>query len=315
MLPKCLKPCLTGLMLLPGFMPAISQDHVPPEPRPAASMPEDSKPSDTMSASSESSEKSETTAPAHHQPNRERRDLPDEGQLFIRSIALILLPQKFDDEKGWGDEKRIQSGLNVDFDDGQIRTSRRWNMVNHGSWLQGSGQLVDPARTFSLKASQLPDPDDKTQRYQVNVSAKLSVRGRQQQWNLGVMLWSISADATVDISVEVTFDVKSEVVTTDKGSRLRFLPNVTQAAARLDNFKLHRISHVKGTAVQGVGELVEELIQLRIKRENKDLAARINKAILKKADRFEVPFDIGGWFGIRPVEVDQPAEPAADAMP
>jgi len=165
-------------MLLPGFMPAIGQDDVPPKPRPAASMPEDTKPPDTKppdttSASGESIEKAETTARAYHQPNHERRELPDEGQLFIRSIALILLPQKFDDEKGWGDEKRIQSGLNVDFDDGRLRTSRRWNMVNHGSWLQGLGELVDPARTFSLKAAQLPDPDEQTQRYQVNVSANL----------------------------------------------------------------------------------------------------------------------------------------------
>ncbi len=314
MLPRYFRSCLTGLLLLSGSASGLGQDDLPPEPRPAPSMPEDSKPS-TTSASDESSEKSETTAPAHHQPNRERRDLPDEGQLFIRSIALMLLPQKFDDEKGWGDEKRIQSGLNVDFDGGRLRTSRRWNMVNHGSWLQGSGELVDPAKTFSMKAAQLPDLDDRTQQYQVNVSAKMSVTGRQQQWNYGVMLWSISADATADINVEVTFDVKSEVVTTDTGSRLRFLPNVTQAAARLDNFKLHRISHVKGTAVKGVGELVEELIQLRIKRENKDLAARINKALQKKADHFEVPFDIGGWFGIRPGHADQPDKPAPEAMP
>ena len=199
-----------------------------------------------------------------------------DGQLFIRSIALILLPQKFDDEDGWGDEKRIQSGLNVDFDDGRIKTSRRWNNVNHGSWLQGSGELADPEKTFSLRATHLPDPDDKTQRYEVNLSAKLNVSGRQQQWNYGVMLWSISVDATADISIQATFDVKSEVVTTDKGSRLRFVPNVTQATAHLNNFKLHRISHAKGTAVKGIGELVEELLQLRLKRENKDFAARIN---------------------------------------
>lgn len=252
----------------------------------------------------------ETIERTYQQPNHQRRDLPEEGQLFIRSIALILLPQKFDDEDGWGDEKRIQSGLNVDFDDGRIKTSRRWNNVNHGSWLQGSGELADPEKTFSLRATQLPDPDDKTQRYEVNLSAKLNVSGRQQQWNYGVMLWSISIDATADISIQATFDVKSEVVTTDKGSRLRFVPNVTQATAHLNNFKLHRISHAKGTAVKGIGELVEELLQLRLKRENKDFAARINKAIQKKPDRLEIPFDIGGWFGISPKKAVEPAEPA-----
>jgi hypothetical protein len=241
-----------------------------------------------------------STEAAYQRPNHQRRDLPEEGQQFIRSVALILLPQKFDDEDGWGDEKRIQSGLNVDFDGGKLKTSRRWNMVNHGTWLRGSGELVDPVNTFTLRAIQLPDPDEGTQRYEIHTSAKLQVNGRQQQWNYGVMLWSISADAVVDLSLHAVLDVKSEVVTTDKGARLRFVPSVTQATAKMENFRLQRISHLKGTVVQAHGEVIEELIQMRLRRENKDLPARVNKAIQKKADRLEIPFDIGGWFGVSP---------------
>ena len=244
-----------------------------------------------------------STEAAYQRPNHQRRDLPEEGQQFIRSVALILLPQKFDDEDGWGDEKRIQSGLNVDFDGGKLKTSRRWNMVNHGTWLRGSGELVDPENTFTLRAIQLPDPDEETQRYEIHTSAKLQVNGRQQQWNYGVMLWSISADAVVDLSLHAVLDVKSEVVTTDKGARLRFVPSVTQATAKMENFRLQRISHLKGTVVQAHGEVIEELIQMRLRRENKDLPARINKAIQKKADRLEIPFDIGGWFGVSPREL------------
>lgn len=252
-----------------------------------------------------------STEAAYQRPNHQRRDLPEEGQRFIRSVALILLPQKFDDEDGWGDEKRIQSGLNVDFDGGKLKTSRRWNMVNHGTWLRGSGELVDPENTFTLRAIQLPDPDEETQRYEIHTSAKLQVNGRQQQWNYGVMLWSISADAVVDLSLHAVLDVKSEVVTTDKGARLRFVPTVTQATAKMENFRLQRISHLKGTVVQAHGEVIEELIQMRLRRENKDLPARINRAIKKKPEKLEIPFDIGGWFGISPKSstpnLEQPA--------
>jgi len=309
---------LTLIMSFVGFAAAVGQDDVPPEPtaptiaNPAVTAPTAAPPE--LIIPEPETESQAIIGSAVQQPNQERRDLPGEGQLFIRSVALMLLPQKFEDTKDWGDEKRIQSGLNVDFENGRLKTSRRWNMVNHGSWLQGAGELVNPETTFLLKASQLPDPDASTQRYQVNVSTKLNVSGRQQQWNYGAMLWSVSAEATADISIDVTVDVKAEVVTTKKGSRLRFLPNVTQAAARLDNLKLHRISHVKGTAVKGIGELVEELIQLRIKRENKDLAARINKAIQKKPERLEIPFDIGGLFGISRTKSDAPA-PSSPSAP
>jgi hypothetical protein len=68
----------------------------------------------------------------------------------------------------------------------------------------------------------------------------------------------------------------------------------------MENFRLQRISHLKGTVVQGHGEVIEELIQMRLRHENKDLPARINKAIKKKPEKLEIPFDIGGWFGISP---------------
>ena len=276
----------------------VNQEDVPPEPQPPDA-PRVAEPS---------------IQPAFQHPNRERRELPAEGVEFIRSMALLLLPPKFDDENGWGDEKRIPSGLNVDFDDGRIKTSRRWKMVNHGSWLKGSGELVDPENTFVLRTTQLPDPEIDTRRYEVQLAASLHVHGRQQQWNYGVMLWSVSAEASVNFSLQTTLDVKSEILTTEKGTRLRFIPRVIHAAAKLDNFRLHRISHVKGTVVQGIGELTEELLQLRIKKENKDLADRINKALQKQADSLEIPLDIAGWFGVSPKDSAQP-QPESDPAP
>ncbi|MFN9720045.1 MAG: hypothetical protein ACK58L_15210 [Planctomycetota bacterium] len=229
-------------------------------------------------------------------PNRERKELPEEGQQFIRSIALLLLPTEFDDEDGWGDEKRIQSGLNVGFEDGQLETSRRWKNVNHGTWLRGSGKLVDPDKFFNIKVTQLPDPQDGTKRYDIVVSARLNVTGQHQQWNLGVMLWSISADAMADLTFRTTVDTTAGIVATDKGSMLRFQPTVKTASVHLDHFRLNRVSHVKGTIARQYGEVVEELLELRIKKENKSLAAKINKAIAKKQDDLQIPVDFGGWF-------------------
>jgi len=242
----------------------------------------------------------------------EPRELPAEGLQFIRSIALLLLPPKFEDEDGWGRGTRIQSGLNVDLENGRMRTSRRWKSVNHGSWRQGSGELVDPETTFTLKAAILPASGDRTHRYEVHVSTRLSVTGRQQQWNYGVKLWSLSADAIADVSLHVILDVTSEVVTTDQGVRLRFQPNVTHAAASLDGFSLRRVSHAKGAAVREFGEWLEGLIRMRVKRENKDLATRINQAMRKKAEQLEIPIDIGGWFGLRR---DGAKESESDAVP
>ncbi len=224
-----------------------------------------------------------------------RQEIPREAIDFIRGIALLLIPQEFEDDDGWGDETKIQSGLNVRFNDGQLETNRRWKHVNHGNWLQASGKLVDPEERFQLKAARLPEPEKGTQRYDVEVSARLRVTGRQQQWSYGVKLWSISAEAVADVNLHLILDVKSEVVQNDKGTRVRFIPEVSRAEAQLTDFSLRRISHLKGKPVQEFGDLFERLIRKRVGRENKNLATRINTALEKKRERLEIPLDIAGW--------------------
>jgi hypothetical protein len=232
----------------------------------------------------------------------DRQEIPREGIDFIRGVALLLIPQSFEDDNGWGDETKIQSGLNMRFDDGQFRTSRRWKQVNHGNWQQVSGYLVEPEETFQLRAAGLTEPARGTQQYDIDVSARLRVTGKQQQWSYGIMLWSISTEAVADVNLHLVVDVKSEIVETEKGTRLRFCPKVHQAEANLTDYSLRRISHLKGKPVQEFGDWFEKLIRRRVVRENQKLAARINTALEEKPDRLEIPFDIAGWFGITPKE-------------
>ena len=232
------------------------------------------------------------------------QELPTEAIDFLCGIALLLIPPEFEDENGWGDETKIQSGLNMRIDNGQLQTSRRWKNVNHGNWLKASGILEEPEKTFRLRAARLPDPEQETQRYDIDVSAQIRVTGTQQQWSLGLMLWSISAEAVANVDLHLVLDVKTLVVQSDKGTRLRFLPNVTQAEVRLTDFSLRRISHLKGKPVQEFGNLLEQLIRRRVSRENKKLATRINTALQKKPERLEIPFDVANWFSSTPSKAD-----------
>gem|GEM_PF-1278222 len=229
------------------------------------------------------------------QPSIEQ-PVPQQGIDFLRSIILLLIPRTFDDSDDWGRETRIQSGLDIDFDDGRIRTNRRWKHVNHGSWLQGSGELLTPEETLQLKATQLASTNGDSRRYRIQTAAKLRIIGRQQQWNYGMRLWSISADAIADVRLDVDLEVRTQIFSSDSGPRLRFLPKITRANARLDDFSLRRISHSKGTVVREMGDWLKELIDLRIRKENRDLADRINQALQRKPERLEIPLTPANWF-------------------
>lgn len=238
---------------------------------------------------------------AAQNPGTHADQLPPASSELIHGLVLLLLPDTFDDEDDWGREARIQSGLNVDFEDGRLQTSRRWKHVNHGSWKRVSGHLKSPAETLRLQLQRLPEAVDGAARYQLQAAATFRATGRQQQWNYGVMLWSISAEAEFDVALDATLRVQQSAAIVDGRPSLQLVPRVETAAARITRFSLRRISHAKGSAIREFGSWFEGLIQQRVARENQRLPERINRRLEQQQDRFVLPV----WFQI----------PAADAAP
>ena len=237
--------------------------------------------------------------------------LTPEATQFLRGMALVLLPETYSDDDDWGKEKRIQSGLNIERDGLKIHTSRRWKNVNHGTWRRVDAKLIDPEERFKLAVSLLPREEQSVPRYRIRTSMRLNTTGRQQGWSLGAKLYSISAEAWADVSVEVDVRFRSEVTKTDDGSKLRVLPYVERSRVRLEGFSLRRISHAKGSAVRGYGDALEGLIRRAVRKKGDKLAAKVNSKVQKKPERFEVPAGILAVFGhesdAAPV-IDQAAE-------
>lgn len=234
-------------------------------------------------------------------------DLPPEVASLVQDLALQLIPQQFDDEEGWGDQVRVQSGLDVDWDDGRLETRRRWKQVNHGSWVRASGTLVNPEESFRLTLTrEVPNgPADtdheqataeaKPVRFDIRASARLRVTGRQQQWNHGWRLWSLSADAIADVTLHVVLDVETTVEPVDGELAVLVRPQVITADVRLDSLDVRRISHFKGAAVRESTAWLEKLIQNRVRQESRDLAPRIQKALDRHRNRLMLPLGIGDW--------------------
>lgn len=238
---------------------------------------------------------------------------PEITQL-IRGLVLLVVPETFEDTDDWGGEVRIQTGLDVDFDDGRLETRRRWKNVNHGSWTRASGLLVDPVRTFQIQVALLPKEqlaanpaatpasDQKTDtaeardlgvsRYQLQAKASVHATGQQQQWNYGMMLWSLTADADIDVELDATFQVRQQYAQQDGRPQLQLHPVVETATARVTRFHLRKISHVKGSVAREFGSWFESLIDSRVKKLNQKLPAKINRKLQKEQDHLVLPL----WF-------------------
>ena len=221
--------------------------------------------------------------------NKAATPLPAPTIQLIRGMALTLIPRTYIDEDDWGAEKRIQSGLNVKMDKLKLRTSRRWKNVNHGIWRRVEAHLSEPETHFHLAVSTIPQQEDGTARYLINSSMRLQLNARQQHWNLGVKLYSISADAVADVSLAATVSFQSELRKTDDGTRLRIVPAVESTNLQLTRFRLQRISHTKGSVAREFGNTFESLIKRAVRKKGRRLPSRINAKIAKKSERFEVP--------------------------
>lgn len=233
----------------------------------------------------------------------EPKPLSPEATQFVRGMALLLLPTTYSDDDDWDLKRRVQSGLNVKLDGLKVHTSRRWKDVNHGTWRRVDASLVDPAEHFRLAISLLPRHEKGVPRYRVHAAMRLRATGRQQQWTRGAKLYSLSGDVVADVEFNADLHFKTHVTNTDDGSKLRVLPHIENADARLVGFSLRRVSHVKGGAVREFGHGIEAIIKRAIRKKGDRLAAKINSKVEKKPERFEIPAGILAVFGESPASV------------
>lgn len=234
---------------------------------------------------------------------------------FVKGMALVLLPETYTDDDDWGGTKKIQSGLNVKFRGLKLDTSRRWKEVNHGTWRRLDATLVDPQQHFDLAISLLPRLEKGVPRYRVRAKLRLRATGRQQHWSLGAKLLSISSDIIADVAFTADLQFKTQVVKTDGSSKLRMIPFIETAHARLESLSVRRISNTKGGAVREFGKTIESIARRAIKKKNEKLAAKINGKINKKPERFEIPAGILAVFGEQPDESAISSSEAEESSP
>ena len=252
-----------------------------------------------------------TKASSTTQVQQQAIPLDDNANNFFRGLILLLLPDTFEDSDDWGSQRRIQSGLNVDISRGKLSTSRRWKNVNHGSWSQLTAQLHDPANTFSLSITRLPDnnrtstsdvlsldpeltntraaPNANITRFAVTCDASINATGRHQQWSYGLMLWSISTDVDLRFHFDTTVRIQRTTRVEDGRILLALNPFVEFARVQLMHFRVKRISHVKGSVAREFGSWFSPMVQKAVRKANSSLTDKINRKLQKAQDKFELP--------------------------
>lgn len=223
--------------------------------------------------------------------------MPADAVRTIRQLAVNLIPEVIESDDEWGRHARIQSGLDVRMEGLELRTKRRWKDVNHGLWKKVALRFEQPEETLQIAVFQMPGaPKDAPDRL-LTASARLRVSAQVQQWNLGVMLWSVSAEAVADVSFRTEFRLGHSLIHDDGGLTLQIEPEVRNSAVRLDGFSLRRVSRMKGAMIRETGEFLEPMLRSLLARESQTLDADITRRIDENHEKLRIPLgSIGTLF-------------------
>jgi len=221
------------------------------------------------------------------QESQEQKDNDAEKlDQFLTKLALDSMPVRYVEDKDWGKQSERWDGVKVSFQNGRLRTKRRKKKVNHGTWDRYEVSLVDPENSFSVNLDDLLDLEDGRVSFTVRATAKVDVTARQSKWVKGVQLYSISADGSADVKLELSVILGSSMDVSKFPPDLIFDPKIADADISLNNFRIDRVSKAGGEFAQQVTRVVQKQIDRKVVEKEDKLVKKLNDKIEKNRDRF-----------------------------
>jgi len=238
---------------------------------------------------------------------------------LVNSIVRDNLPDNFESKDNWGHTTEVWAGVDIRREGLQIKTKRRKKAVNDGTWKLVRVRLVEPDETLHLEVLDVR-PLTTAGRVEVDlaVDAQLEVFARLSQWELGVQLISLSANAQARAQFRVRFELGMKLDPTKLPPDVILDPVVREAQLRLVDFRLDRISQVGGSVAHELGEEARGLLDREVAKQNAKLPEKINRQLEKNRLRLsaqDVLTSRWGTLAAQQLGLDAPSGGAATPGP
>jgi hypothetical protein len=227
------------------------------------------------SAAAESVIVSKTTATAQSfTPSQEFQDL-------LTRLARDQLPDKYEKTKNWGKTVRVFDGWKFERDGMRLETRRRFKTANDGAWQKYGIRLVEPEKNFEIRVENLRQEESRVV-CDVTILAAAQVWGRHTQWENGVQLASLSAEADARLRLRAKLEMALKLDVTKLPPDAYLQPRVTSADLDILEFKLRRVSHFDGPVVKSLSSSVREMLEDKIEDDRQKLVDKLNKSLAKQ---------------------------------
>ncbi len=211
-----------------------------------------------------------------------------EFQDWITNLVRQQLPADYEKRKNWGHTVRSFDGVSIKIEDGRLKTHRKYDLKNDGQWQHYRVTLKNPEEKFDIRIAKIRKLDDGKVGLEITAIASLSVFGRQSQWEHGIQLYSLSAEADARVKLWAQVEVATHLDVTRFPPDVSLDPCVTAARFDIPDFRIRRIGEFHGPLVRSLSHTTREALEEKLADDNAKLVAKLNKAIDKQEKKLRL---------------------------
>jgi len=211
-----------------------------------------------------------------------------EFQEWITGLVRQHLPEDYEKRKNWGHQAKSFDGVSIKVEDGRIKTHRKYEDKNDGQWQMYRVKLKDPAEKLDIQITNIRKLPDGKVGLDVTAIASLEVFGRQSQWEHGVQVYSISAEADARVRLWANVEVATNIDWSRLPPDISLNPQVTAAKFEIPEFRMRRIGQFEGPIVRSLSHSIREALEEKLADDNDKLVAKLNRAIDKQEKKMKL---------------------------
>lgn len=223
-----------------------------------------------------------STRPAASDDSNDSFTPSPEFQEWITNIVRQQLPHDYEKRKNWGHTARTFDGVSIQLDDGRLKTHRKYKQANDGQWQMYRVKLKNPEEKFEVRIANIRKLADGKIGMEITAVASLEVFGRQSQWEHGVQLYSLSAEADARVRLWAQAEVATQMNLARFPPDISLDPKITAARLEIPDFRIRRLGEFHGPFVRSLSHATREALEDKLVEDNEKLVAKLNRAIDKQ---------------------------------
>ena len=215
-----------------------------------------------------------------------QKDYADFSRM-IHKMVVKELPKEFEDKSGWGQIVPLTEPLRFpNLPRAKVRIGEKEGYPD-GLWKKFKVRIEDPARDLKINVREFSKVDSKNFRLILDSEVTVAGEGEVQNWQKGVPLGRITAQAGALVALGMNFDVGVTFDTKKFPPDINVEPKLSELKIDLKEFNLRRVANpttniaIEGEAAKGIGDDLKDTLKSLIKTQEPDIKKRANDAIVQ----------------------------------